>query len=85
MTTKGLTITDKYRAVFFGSDMGKEVLGDILSSCHFLESLSNEASMDEHNVGTLILNKCGVTGTGTLPQLINAFVNIVPNQKSEDV
>lgn len=74
---------EKYRLVFMGSEIGLEVLGDILGDCHFGESLATEVEMNEHNVGVAILNKCGVFGENTLSQVLNAFTAVSPKQEEE--
>lgn len=81
-----MKLQDKYRAVFLGNEFGEEVLGDILQSCHYGETLdySNIAQVAEYNVAVLILFKCGVLGDGTLPQIIKSFTAIKPEQKQEN-
>ena len=71
---------EKYRYVLLGSEMGLEVLGDILSMCHLGVPLDsdNPQSIGEHNVGVVILNKCGIFGTNTLPQVLKAFTAVTP-------
>ncbi|MCK5504221.1 MAG: hypothetical protein KAJ10_03620 [Thermodesulfovibrionia bacterium] len=74
---------EKYRNVLMGSEMGLEVLGDILQSCHLglpLDS-DNPQSVGEYNVGVVILNKCGIFGTNTLPQVLKAFTAVTPEQE----
>lgn len=73
---------DKYRAVFM-SPLGLEVLGDILTTCHFGCTLDpdNPANVAEYNVGVTILNRCGVFHQGTLPQVLNAFTAITPQEE----
>lgn len=81
-----MDLVDKYRAVFFGSEIGKEVLGDILNICHLGCSLTpdNPAMTAEHNVGTIILSNCGVFSEGTASQVINAFAAVVPDKEEND-
>jgi len=75
-------VIDKYRAVFM-SPLGLEVLGDILTTCHFGCTLDpdNPANVAEYNVGVTILNRCGVFHQGTLPQVLNAFTAITPQEE----
>ena len=51
---------DKYRALFT-NQMGREVLADILMTCHFGGSLDpdNKAQIAEYNVGVVIAAKAG--------------------------
>jgi hypothetical protein len=50
----------RYKKVF-GTDEGRRVLGDILTSCHFGETLDpdNRVQVSEFNVGLTILYKTG--------------------------
>lgn len=77
---------DKYRHTFFRDPICLEVLGDILQHCHFGETLNldNPHEIAEHNVGIVILNKCGVFGNGTLPQVLNAFTAVTPEGGEKD-
>lgn len=67
----------------FMNPIGLEVLGDILSMCHFGCTLDpdNPAAVAEYNVGVIILNKCGVFNEGTLPQVLKAFTAVTPERK----
>jgi len=51
----------RYRNVF-GSPEGRAVLGDILTTCHFGETLNpeNPVQVAEYNVGLAIAFKAGV-------------------------
>ena len=75
------SIEPKYRSIF-GSPMGREVLADILTECHFGSTLNpdNPAQVAEHNIGVMILAKCGIFGPGTRVNVINALCNIIPRQ-----
>ncbi len=77
---------EKYRHIFFNSDMGKEVLEDILTMCRFGTTLDpdNPAMVAEHNVGTVILTNCGVFAPKTGAQVINALTAVMPEQNTED-
>lgn len=74
---------EKYRAVFGISVYGKEVLGDILSTCHFGCTLDpdNPAQVGEYNVGVTVLAKMGVFSAGTLNEVIEALTNIIPEKE----
>lgn len=76
---------EKYRVTFFGSPIGKEVLGDMLSECGFGTSIDadNHAQVAAHNLCMLILNRCGVLGNGTLPKIVNAFAGIRPDEQQQ--
>lgn len=78
---------DKYRQVFFGSDMGKEVLEDILTMCKFGTTLDpdNAAMVAEHNVGTVILVNCGIFAPKNGAQVINALSAVMPSGNLEDI
>ncbi len=78
--------TEKYRHVLFGSEMGKEVLGDILTMCRFGATLDpdNQAMVAEHNVGTVILMNCGVFAPKTGMQVINALTAVMPEKNQEE-
>lgn len=77
---------EKYRHVLLGSEMGLEVLGDILLMCGFGCTIDpdNPAAVAEHNVGVVILNNCGIFGTNTLPQVLKAFTAVTPEQNQEE-
>lgn len=79
-------VTDKYRAVFFGSPMGLEVLGDILNDCHYGSTLDmeNPHQIAEYNVGVVILAKCGVLGGEVMQDVVRALSTIMPTQQKED-
>lgn len=81
-----MDMMEKYRAVFLSSDIGKEVLGDILTVCEFGCTLvpSDQGRIGKHNVGVMILGKCGVFGKGTLPQVLNAFAAVMPEKEEKD-
>jgi hypothetical protein len=74
-------LMDKYRHVFLGSDIGKEVLGDILQVCHFGCTLDpdNKVQVSEYNVATHILSKCGIFAPGTLKDVMNALASVMPD------
>lgn len=75
--------------VFLESEIGKDVLGDILRICDFGCTLApdNQGQVAKHNVGITVLSKCGVFGKGTLPQVLNAFAAVMPEEeeKNEEV
>jgi hypothetical protein len=69
----------KYR-LMFSSPMGREVLADILSMCHFGATLdlSNPLQVAEYNLAVVILAKCGVFSPGTGMDVVNALLNVLP-------
>ena len=79
---EGDDIGSKYRYVF-ASPLGREVLADLLSECHFGETLdlSNPHKIAEYNVGVMVLAKCGVFGPKTKMDVINALLNVIPKSK----
>jgi hypothetical protein len=52
---------DKYRALFF-SQVGRDVLSDILVTCHFFGTLDpgNPVQIAEYNVAVVIAAKAGI-------------------------
>lgn len=81
MTNLGLR--SKYRVALLTNTVGKDVLSDILTMCHFGETLDpeNKVQVSEYNVGVAILHKCGVFEQGTKEQVIRALANVVPESK----
>ena len=75
-------IGNKYRHVF-SSPMGREVLADILTECHFMEvpDASNPHKCGEQGIGILILAKCGILGPDTKMRVIDALLNVFPKSK----
>lgn len=71
---------EKYRLVFMQSPIGLQVLGDILTLCDFGCTLdpTNQGQIGKYNVGTVILNRCGVFADGTLSQVLNALTAVSP-------
>ena len=78
---------DEYRSVFLSTDAGRAVFGDILSHCHFGESLdaNDPQGVAEHNLGVLLLSRCGIFSQGTLPLVLNALSAVTPEQNSREV
>jgi hypothetical protein len=71
---------DKYRAIFL-TPMGLEVLADILEMCHFGCTLDpdNKVMVSEHNLGVVILSKCGIFSKGTKDSVIMALATVIPD------
>ena len=69
----------KYRWLF-SSPMGREVLADLLTECHFGITLDpdNKVQVAEYNVGVMILTKCGIFGEKNKMDVINSLCNIIP-------
>ena len=82
METPDEELQGKYRAVFLNSQLGRDVLEDILRVCHFGRSLDpdNTVQVSEYNVGLMILFKCGVFdwGRGTFPDVVRALSSVQP-------
>ena len=73
-------LTSKYRTVLFENQIGRDVLADILSMCHFGCTLDpeNSVQISEYNVGMAILNKCGVFSRGTEEEVLRALAGVIP-------
>ena len=73
-------IINKYRKVLL-SPLGREVLIDILTMCHFGQTLdsANLHQIAEYNVGVAILAKLGIFAEGTMMNLLNAMATVMPN------
>lgn len=78
-------LSQKYRHVFT-SPIGKEVLTDILATCHFGETLDpdNKVQIAEYNVGVYILFQCGVFGPDRGTEVINALINSLTSSKKKE-
>jgi len=77
---KGLSeLQLKYRAVFM-SEIGREVLSDILMQCHFGVTLDpdNKVQVAEYNVGMVLLERCGIFRHNTRRDVIGALCSITP-------
>jgi hypothetical protein len=75
----------KYR-LLFRQGIGRDVLTDILSLCHFGSTLDpdNKVQIAEYNVGIAILGRCGMLGDAvTLGDVARALCNVTPNIKEE--
>ena len=78
-------LSQKYRHIFL-SPIGREVLADILSDCHFGCTLDpdNKVQVAEYNVGISILARCGVFGPNRDIPVINALINsLVSGERSD--
>ncbi|MBU0599085.1 hypothetical protein KKF61_08955 [Patescibacteria group bacterium] len=75
----------KYRSVFLNS-IGREVLLDILTMCHFGCTLDfeNPAAISEYNVGITILHKCGILAGGTRPDVLRSLSGISPIEEEKE-
>lgn len=75
----------------FSTPIGREVLIDILTDCHFGCTLNpeNTAQISEYNVGVAILAKCGVFGPERAIPVVDALMNSIvmsnplPNKENE--
>jgi hypothetical protein len=70
----------EYRLTFL-EGIGKNVLADILHTCHFGCTLSSEIQMIEYNVGITILWKCGILSGKTLERVVDALCSIPPDSE----
>jgi hypothetical protein len=79
-------MTAKYRELFLKTNLGREVLADILQMCHFGETLDpeNMVRVSEYNVGVAVLHKCGILAEDTLEDVTRALANITPKNPQED-
>ena len=70
--------------MFLDSSIGKEVLADILNSCNYGKILDpdNAVMTSEHNVGTMILQRCGIFH-GDVLEFVRKISGIVPPDKPE--
>lgn len=68
-------LQDKYRAVFCGGQVNREVLGDLLKTCHFGQTLDweNPGQIAEFNLGVVILAKCGILRNDNFQDVINSL------------
>lgn len=62
----------KYRLLFLDSSIGIDVLDDILRECSFYASLNPDSpgQIALHNLGKLILNKCGIWNDGNTGDIL---------------
>ena len=72
-------LKQKYRHIFINSEMGREVLRDILLSfCHYGQFLEyNQAQIAEHNVGVSILIRCGIMDGDNIANSLNGLFNSI--------
>ena len=72
-------LIEKYRKVFF-NPLGFEVLADVLAQCHFGCTVNpdDKVQVAEHNVGIMILSRCGVFAPGTMKDVILALSAVQP-------
>lgn len=71
-------ITNQYRHIFLGSQMGMQVLADILDMCYFGSTLDpeNKVEISRYNLGISILVRCGVFLGVTQFEVVNALAGI---------
>lgn len=66
----------------FSSDMGLEVLGDVLINfCHFGCFLGNPDEVAQYNVGVQILSRLGAFSKGNTEKVIKGLINSLPNKE----
>jgi len=68
-------ISNRYRHLFLGSQMGMQVLADILDMCYFGSSLDaeNKVEIARYNLGISILVKCGIFEGVSQFEIVNAL------------
>ena len=78
-------LSQKYRQIFL-SPLGREVLADILGTCHFGATLDadNKVQIAEYNVGIYILFQCGVLGPDRDMDVINALINSLTSSRKKE-
>ncbi len=71
-------LKQKYRHIFINSEMGREVLRDILLTfCHYGQFLEfNQKAIADHNVGVSILIRCGVLDGDNIEKSLNGLFNV---------
>ena len=71
-------ISNRYRHLFLGSQIGMQVLADILDMCHFGSTLDPEdkAEVTKYNLGIGILVKCGIFEGVKQFEIINALAGM---------
>jgi hypothetical protein len=78
-------IEGKYRHVFVGSQIGLDVLADILVVfCHFGCFIDDAYQMAQHNVGVNILSRCGIFKPENRQNVIRSMVNAIPSPRKEE-
>lgn len=72
-------LKQKYRHILINSEMGREVLRDILLAfCHYGQFLEyNQAQIAEHNVGVSILIRCGIMDGDNIENSLNGLFNSI--------
>ena len=72
---KDAQISNRYRHLFLGSQMGMQVLADILDMCYFGSSLDveNKVEIARYNLGISILVKCGIFEGVSQFEIVNAL------------
>ena len=77
-------IEDKYRHIFAGSEIGNEVLTDILVNfCHMGCFLETSEEMSQHNVGVNILLRMGVYSKKNIISAVRSLVATAPKPDKE--
>ena len=78
-------LTAKYRRVLT-QGIGKDVLSDILTMCHFGATLdmNNPHQIAEYNVGVAILKKCGILDRETREDVINQLCSVMPKEPKRE-
>jgi len=72
-------IRNKYRFVFTSTDLGVDVLCDILVNlCNFGQYLQSQKEVYEYNVGIGILSRLGISSAGNEKQMVRTLVGMMP-------
>ena len=75
----------KYRHLFVSSEIGLDVLSDILVNfCHFGCFIYDNYDMAQHNVGVSILSRIGLFTPENRKNVMMAMVNAIPTPKKEE-
>jgi hypothetical protein len=75
-------LRDKYRFVF-GTELGSQVLSDILKMCHFAMKVDpdNKNEIIAHNLAVEILAKCGVYDGDNFEKVIRNILGIAASAR----
>jgi len=77
-------IRAKYSELF-RSELGRQVLTDILRNCEFGSFLhpDNSVRFVWHNVAVTILKEAGMMGSDVMDQVVNALCNVYPEEMTK--
>lgn len=81
-------LSEKYRHVFIGQPLGREVLGNVLATLHFGDQLygddefSIEQKAESYNCAIGILAKCGLFQKEIIECVVNNIPGVTPHGRS---